>query len=67
MTHFSPKHVEPGLNIPEDDSGPSPDTCFDALALSLLLSRCLSVNVHAKRLPLTPTQCLLVTWYLRSP
>ena len=48
------------------DSGPSADTCFDVLALSLLLSRYLSVNVHAKRLPLIPTQRLLVTWYLRS-
>ena len=40
-----------------DDSGPSADTCFDALALSLLLS----VNIHAKRLPLIPTQHSLVT------
>ena len=43
-----------------DDSGPSADTCFDELALSLLLSRYLSVNIHAKHLPLIPTQRLLV-------
>ena len=49
-----------------DDSGPSADTCFDALALSLLLSRSLSVNVHTKRLPLMSTHRLLVTWYLRN-
>ena len=47
-----------------DDSGPSADTCFDALTLSLLLSRYLSVNVHAKRLPLISKQRLLVTWFL---
>ena len=50
-----------------DDSGPRTDTWFDALALSLLLSQSLSVNVHAKYLPLMSTHCLLVTWYLRSP
>ena len=50
-----------------DDSGPSADTCFDVLALSLLLSPYLSVNIHTKRLPLIPTQSLLVTWYLQSP
>ena len=33
------------------DSGPGTDACFDPLALSLLLSRFLLVNVHAKCLP----------------
>ena len=40
-----------------DDSGPSADTCFDVLALSLLLSQSLSDNVHAKHLPLLSTHC----------
>ena len=42
-----------------DNSGPGTETCFDALALSLLLSRSLSVNVHAKRLPLMSTHRLI--------
>ena len=47
-----------------DDSGPGTDTCFDVLALRLLLFRSLSVDVHAKHLPLMSTHRLLVTWYL---
>jgi len=35
-----------------DDNGPSADTCFETLALSLLLSQSLSVSVHTKHLPL---------------
>ena len=35
-----------------DDNGPSADTCFEMLALSLLLSRSLSVSVYTKHLPL---------------
>ena len=49
-----------------DDSGSGTDTCFDALALSLLLSQSVSVNVHAKRLSLMSTHRLLVTWNLQS-
>ena len=49
-----------------DDSGPSAGTCFDMLAHSLLLSRSLSVNAHAKGLPLMSTH-LVLTWYQWSP